>query len=104
MPRTSGKRGRSQDSSDDDSDGESENGEVDVSWEPEEGAVFDVPMTEFYDDVSEIPEDILVPGDWRTQKRRGVFKEKIKNRGRGGDWKYGILFEGDTKPSFYDNI
>ena len=104
MSRTTAKRGRSQDSSDDDSAGDSEPREVDVSWEPEEGAVFNVPMTEFYDDVSDIPEDILVPGDWKTQERRGVFKEKIKNRGRGGDWKYGILFDGDTKPSFYDNI
>ena len=75
MSRTSGKRGRSQDSSDGDSDGDFEIREVDVSWEPEEGAVFNVPMTEFYDDVSEIPEDILVPGDWRNQERRGVFKE-----------------------------
>jgi hypothetical protein len=104
MQRTSVKRGRLQDSSDDDSDGDSENGEEDVSWEPEEGAVFNVPMTEFYDDVSEIPGDILVPGNWRNQKRRGVFKEKIKNSGRGGNWKYGIIFEGDTQPPFYDNI
>ena len=39
----------------------------DLNWEPEEGSVFKVPLHEFYNTKSEIPERFKGAHDWTTE-------------------------------------
>jgi hypothetical protein len=67
---STGKRRRKEpirDSSDSD---EGDDSIYDLNWEPEKGSVFKVPLHEFYNTLSEIPERFKDARDWTTERHQ----------------------------------
>ena len=58
----------------------------DLNWEPEEGSVFKVPLHEFYNRKSEIPERFKGAHDWTTDgvPRWHAARDETVQQGVGG--------------------
>ena len=77
----------------------------DLNWEPEEGSVFKVPLHEFYNRKSEIPERFKGAHDWTTECLVGsklLGTKRSSNSSEG--LLYGIKFDDGNATAWYPRI
>ena len=84
------------------SDSEEEDNSIyDLNWEPEGGSVFKVPLHEFYNRKSEIPERFKGAHDWTTECLVGKLQGTKRPNKSSEGLLYGIKFDDGNATAWY---
>ena len=87
------------------SDSEEEDDSIyDLTWEPEEGSVFKVPLHEFYNRKSEIPGRFKGAHDWTTECLVGTLQGTKRSNKASEGLLYGIKFDDGNATAWYPRI
>ena len=90
---SAGKRRRQEPIRDSSDSEEGDDSIYDLNWEPEEGSVFKVPLHEFYNTLSEIPERFKDARDWTTECLVGTLQGTKRSNKASEGLLYGIKFD-----------
>ena len=89
----------------DDSDEEEGRADVpDKTWEPEEGGMFLLPITEFFTQRHQVPDKYKDNEDWQSELMEAKFMKKKRSNARGSQWSYGLDFKDGKPVSYYQDI